>query len=111
MTSRELDFSVAHEPSFVEGKLKDRVILGRAIAQAVSRWLPTAAALLRAQVSSCETCGGQSGTGAGFLPVLWFPLPILIPRTAPHSYSSIIRGWYNRPIVGDVPSGLSPTSS
>jgi hypothetical protein len=28
--------------------------------------------------------------------VLRFPLPILIPRTAPHS-SSIIRGWYSRP--------------
>jgi hypothetical protein len=47
---------------------------------------------------SCEICGGQNGTGAGFLRVLRFPLPILIP---PNSvYSSIIRGWYNRPISG-----------
>jgi hypothetical protein len=42
-------------------------------------------------------CGGQSGAGVGFLQVLRFPLPSLIPPTAPHSLS-IIRGWYNRPI-------------
>jgi hypothetical protein len=40
---------------------------GCAIAQAVSRWLPTAAAQVRSQVKSCGICGGQSGTGAGFL--------------------------------------------
>jgi hypothetical protein len=27
-------------------------------------------------------------------------LPILNPPTAPHSSSSIIRGWYNRPLSG-----------
>jgi hypothetical protein len=32
--------------------------------------------------------------------VLRFPLPILIPATAPHSASSVIRGWYNRPNSG-----------
>jgi hypothetical protein len=37
--------------------------------------------------------------GAGFLRVFRFPLPILIPPTALHS-SSMIRGWYNRPIIG-----------
>jgi hypothetical protein len=57
--------------------------LGRDIAQAVSRLLPTAAARVRAQVRSCVICGGQSGTRAGFLRVLWFPLPILILSTAP----------------------------
>jgi hypothetical protein len=72
---------------------------GRAIAQAVSRWLPTAADRLRSQVKSCGICGGQSGTGAGFLRVLRFPLPILIAPTGPHS-SSIIRGRYNRPNSG-----------
>jgi hypothetical protein len=40
------------------------------------------------------------GTGEGSLRVLRFSLPILIPTTAPHSWSSIIRGWYNRPIIG-----------
>jgi hypothetical protein len=68
---------------------------GRAIAQAVSRWLPTAAA--RGSI-----CGGQSGAGAGFLRVLWFPLPIFIPSIAPQSSSSIIWGLYNRPEVAAV---------
>jgi hypothetical protein len=56
---------------------------GRALAQAISRWLPTAAARVRSQVRSCGICGGQSGTVAGFLQVLRFPLPILIPPTTP----------------------------
>jgi hypothetical protein len=71
----------------------------RAIAQAVSRWLPTSAARVRAQVKSCGICGGQSEAGTGFLRVLRIPLPILIPPTAPYS-SSIIWGWYTRPISG-----------
>jgi hypothetical protein len=40
---------------------------GRAIAQAVSRWLPTAAARVRARVWSSGIYGGQSGAGADFL--------------------------------------------
>jgi hypothetical protein len=35
--------------------------------EAVSRWLPTAAALVRSGVWSSGICGGQSGAGAGFL--------------------------------------------
>jgi hypothetical protein len=58
-----------------------------------------AAARARSQVRSCGICAGQSGTGAGFLRVLRFPLPILIPPTTPHS-SAVIRGWYNRPNIG-----------
>jgi hypothetical protein len=72
---------------------------GRAIAQPVSCRLPTAAARVRAQVRSCGICGERSGTVTDFLRVLWFPLPIFIPPTAPHS-SSIVRGWYSRPISG-----------
>jgi hypothetical protein len=41
---------------------------GCAIAQAVSRWLFTAAARFRAQVKSCGISGGQSGAGARFSP-------------------------------------------
>jgi hypothetical protein len=42
---------------------------------------------------SCGIFGGQSGTGEGFLRVLRFLPPILIPPDVPYSY--IIRGWYN----------------
>jgi hypothetical protein len=62
--------------------------VGRAIAQAVSRWLPTAAARVRARVWSSGIYGGQSGAGAGFLRVLRFPLPKpFIPSTSPSSQS------------------------
>jgi hypothetical protein len=58
-----------------------RGIRGRAIAQAVSSWLLTAAA----RVWSSGICGGQSGAGAGFLRVLRFPLPNFIPPISPSS--------------------------
>jgi hypothetical protein len=72
---------------------------GRDMAQPVSLRLSNEAVRVRAQVRSCGICGEQNSTGAGFLRVLRFPLPILIPPTAPHS-SCIIRGWYNRPVSG-----------
>jgi hypothetical protein len=55
-----------------------RHYLGRVVAQAVSRWLPTVAARFRVR-AACGVCGGQSGTEAGFLRVLQFPLPIIPP--------------------------------
>jgi hypothetical protein len=68
---------------------------GRAVAQAVSRWLPTAAGRVRVR-AACGVCGGQSSTGAGILRVLRFPLPIIPPI----SIIIITRGWHNRPISG-----------
>jgi hypothetical protein len=57
--------------------------LGRVVAQAVSRWIPTAAARVRVR-AACWVCVGQSGTGSDFLRVLRFPLPI-IPPISPSS--------------------------
>jgi hypothetical protein len=45
------------------------IFFGRAIAQAVSRWLPTAAARIQIRVWSSRICGEQSGGGADFLRV------------------------------------------
>jgi hypothetical protein len=92
-------------PTFLYMTKRD---LSRAIAQAVSCWLPTAAARVRARFWSCGICGGQRGAGAGFLRVLRFPLPIFIPPTAPQSPSSIIWGLYIRPEVAAVPRDLVP---
>jgi hypothetical protein len=61
----------------------------RTITQAGSPRLSSAAAWVRSQVKSCEFCGGQSGTGAGSLRVLRFPLPILIPLNYAWIRSSI----------------------
>jgi hypothetical protein len=74
--------------------------LGCPIAQAVSHWLPTVGAWIRAWVRSRGICGGQIGTGAGFLRVIRFPLPIHIPPINTQLSSSVIWGWYNRPNSG-----------
>jgi hypothetical protein len=50
----------------------------RAVTQAVSRWLPTAATWVRVG-AACGDCGGQSGIGAGFIRVHRFPLPSITP--------------------------------
>jgi hypothetical protein len=57
---------------------------GRAVAQAVSRWLLTAATRVRV-LAACGVCGGQSSTGAGFLRVLRFSLSIIILSISPSS--------------------------
>jgi hypothetical protein len=55
-------------------------------AQVVSHWLPTTVAWVRVR-AACGVCGVQSDTGAGFLWVLRFPLPI-IPPISPSSEST-----------------------
>jgi hypothetical protein len=59
---------------------------GRAVTQADSRRLPTATARVRVR-AACGVCGGQSSTWAGFLRVLRFPLPIIVPPISPASLS------------------------
>jgi hypothetical protein len=56
-------------------------------------------------VRSCGLCGGQSGSDVGFLRVLWFPLPILIPPNTP--YSSSGAGTIDQ-FVADVPCLIPP---
>jgi hypothetical protein len=56
--------------------------IGRAIAEAVSRWLPTAAVRVRSRIWSSGICGGQSGVWAGFLRVLRFPLSFIPPNSS-----------------------------
>jgi hypothetical protein len=80
--------------------------LALAVVQAVSRWLPIAAVRVRALVRSCGICGGQSGTGVGFIRVRRFLLPIN-PTTAPHSSSSGVGTIVQ--VVAHVLNGLSLT--
>jgi hypothetical protein len=61
---------------YTESKCRITAYVGCAVAQAVSRWIPTTAARVRVR-AACRVCGGQSGTGVGFLRVLQFPLPII----------------------------------
>jgi hypothetical protein len=73
---------------------------GRALAQAISLWLPTAAARVSIR-AACGVCGGQSVTGAAFLRVL---------RVSPANHSTnfsiiITRGWRNSLLTAAVPSG------
>jgi hypothetical protein len=49
---------------------------GRAIAQPVSRWLPTAAGRVQTRSSHVGFVVEKSGAGVGFLRELRFPLPI-----------------------------------
>jgi hypothetical protein len=83
---------------------------GRALTQAFSRQPSTPAARVRARVTSCGICGGQSDTRADFLRVLQFPLPIDTQTIAPQSTSSIIWGWTISQTKSAVPSTLTSVS-
>jgi hypothetical protein len=58
------------------------------MAQAVSRRLLTVEARVRALIGPCGICGGQSGTGTGFLLVLLFFLSITFHLGFPYHISS-----------------------
>jgi hypothetical protein len=60
---------------------------GRAVTQAVCCQLPTSAVRVYAQVKTYGICGGQSGTGGGFLRVLGFLCQSFIPPIAAQSSS------------------------
>jgi hypothetical protein len=100
-SSAQIDFAISEQLNKIvdmnqfRGSVKNNVKTaaesvkaqcGRAIAKAVSRWLPTAAARVQPRVWSSGICGGQSGAGAGFLRVLQFPLPFF-PPNSPSSQS------------------------
>jgi hypothetical protein len=51
----------------------------------------------------------KAAFGAGLLLVFRFPLPLMSPA-APHSSSSIIRGWYSRPNSGRRATSSWPES-
>lgn len=55
------------------------------IAQAITRWFPTATAPVRAQGMACGICGIQSGIEDSFLRVLPFPLSLIHLLIAPKS--------------------------
>jgi hypothetical protein len=78
------------------------VILGRSIAQAVSRLLPTVAARVGVQVRSCGICGGRSGTGAGF------PCQLLFHRLLHRHHLAYGAGTTGQ-LLADVPNGLTLT--
>jgi hypothetical protein len=74
---------------------------GHTVAQAVSRRLPTAAARVRARSRVMWDLWRTKVTGAGFLRVLRFPLP-LIPLTASHPSSGAgILGQIVGPVIVD----------
>jgi hypothetical protein len=88
-------------------------VMGRAIAEAVSLWLPTAVARVRAWVWQVEFVVDKVASGKFFLRVLRFPLPKpFIPPTSPSSSSqlpgAVIRGLAtsSSPIQGDLPTVL-----
>jgi hypothetical protein len=79
-----------------------------AVSQAVSRRLPTVTSRVQAQVRSCGICGGQIGTGAGFIHVLSIISCQSFHRLL-HTYHPSSGAGTVHQIVADVPSGLGLT--
>jgi hypothetical protein len=81
----------------------------RAIAQAVSRRLPTATAQVRARVRSCGICGGQMELGQVFSEYYGFPCQFSFHRLLYiHHHLSSAAGTIGRLVAAKL-SGLSLT--
>jgi hypothetical protein len=68
------------------------------MAQAVSRWLLTTEARVRARLSPHGICGGQNSTGAVFLPVRRVSMSISFRYASLCSY--MMRRMNNTPVSG-----------
>jgi hypothetical protein len=55
---------------------------------------------------SCGICGGHSSTGAGFLGVFRFPLPLIPSTSCPKIFTIYRQVWYHRPTNDRSNSGL-----
>jgi hypothetical protein len=83
---------------------KSNIMQGGAIAQVVISSLPTAATWVRSQFMSCGICGVQSGTGAGLIRVLRYPVSIFIPPS--DQYSLIMNGYEFVAFLHSTESGV-----
>jgi hypothetical protein len=82
-------------------------IRGRAMAQAISLRPFTTETRIRARVSSCVICGGQSGTWTGFSVISsFFSLSVSIHRGC--TYLGLIWGMNNRTVGGRSSDTVSP---
>jgi hypothetical protein len=74
-TTKSINILINHRQKRLDKNCKS--VYSRAVAQAVSCRPPAAAARGRIRAKSCADRGGQSGTGAGFLRVPRFLLPLI----------------------------------
>jgi hypothetical protein len=93
-----------HESVVGHSPASNDVSTGRAIAEAVSRWLPTAVARVQSRVWSSGICGGKVASGQVFSEYFGFPCHSFHQILHPHNHpgAGTIGQW-----VADVPSGPS----
>jgi hypothetical protein len=87
-----------------------QVSCGRAIAEAVSHWFPTACGPGSRPGLAIGICGGQNGVGVGFSPSTSVS-PVKTVHSTNFSILTIIRDRYNMPGVAAVPSRPSMDST